>query len=43
MNGRVGLHALTILFPQIIARAVTRRLHHVHCLCFPRMGFASFT
>ena len=34
-------HALGILFPQLIAGAVTGRLHHVHGLRLPGVGFPS--
>jgi len=42
MNGRLGLHRRRILLPQRIARLVAGRLHHVHGLRAPGMGFTRF-
>ena len=43
MDRRIRLHAFAILLPKVIAGFVTGRLHHVHALRFPCVGFAGFT
>ncbi len=42
MDRRICLHPCRILFPQVIACPITGRLHHMHRLCFPSVGFPRF-